>query len=558
MEGTTVEYRWKVKSGEYRWFSDSRRLVRDPDGAPVALVGVSRDITDAKRSEQALRESEGSFRLLAEAVPQIVWATDASGANTFFNHRWVEYTGLTLEQSYGGGWNTPFHPEDRKRAWDAWQDATQRGAPYSLECRLRRADGEYRWWLVRGAPLLGADGVVVKWFGTCTDIHDLKQAEATLRTANAVLADTDQRKTEFLAVLSHELRNPLAPIRNSLLLLDRAPPGSDVARRAKEILHRQTAHLARLVDDLLDVARIAKGKFELQLTRFDARDVVRRACDDVRAAFEERGVALQYRESVEPTWVHADAARVTQMIGNLLNNALKFTPPGGKAFANIRRREGTCEVSVRDTGQGIARTDLERIFDPFVQAEQSLEKKHGGLGIGLALVRDLAAKQGGSVRAESAGPNEGSEFVVELPLAPAPVRAEGETGTERRVPSLSVLIVEDNVDAGETLADLLTLEGHDVRVVTTGRAGIDAALAQAPEVLICDVGLPDLNGYEVIQAVRAASAVRDVYAIALTGYAQPQDRDRAIASGFDAHLSKPPPLEDLETLLLAAAAGRRR
>jgi CheY-like chemotaxis protein/two-component sensor histidine kinase len=370
----------------------------------------------------------------------------------------------------------------------------------------------------------------------------------------AELKEADRKKTEFLAVLSHELRNPLAPIRNAIALLDRAPAESAAARRAKEILHRQAEHLSRLVDDLLDLSRIAHGKMHVELAPTEVRELVRRAYLDARVQFEARQVGLALIEPAEALWVEADAARFAQMLGNLLHNALKFTPPGGLVRLEVARRGDACEVAVKDSGQGLDPADLERIFDPFEQAAPSRDGV-GGLGLGLALVRRLALKHHGTVRARSDGPGRGAEFVLELPLvaAPAVASASGAPGANLGTAPLSILVVEDNEDAAATLADLLSLGGHRLRIACSGGTGVSLTASERPDVVICDVGLPDMSGYEVIRRVRASEHGRRVFAVAMTGYAQPQDREEALAAGFDAHLAKPPPLAELEVLLERAA-----
>ena len=386
------------------------------------------------------------------------------------------------------------------------------------------------------------------------------QLEAVLaerRRAEEALREADRRKTEFLALLSHELRNPLAPIRNGLLVLERTPPDSEPARRVLEVLRRQTAQLSRLVDDLLDLSRITHGKIDVQLARLDAREVARRACADLRGLFDERGVELVVAEAEEPLWVDADAARLGQMLGNLLHNALKFTPPRGRVRVEAARRGGACELTVRDTGVGLAPGEVGRIFEPFIQGARSTGAQ-GGLGLGLALVRELAAKHGGTVRAASDGPGKGAAFVVALPLAAAPAGAAPGRPEPARSAALRVLIVDDNADAGTTLADLLALGGHAVTVALTGAEAIAAVAAAPPEVLLCDIGLPDMSGHDVIRAIRGMPAGRGIHAVALTGYALPGDRDAALAAGFDAHFPKPAPTDGLLAVLAAASrsAGR--
>jgi PAS domain S-box-containing protein len=516
----------------------------------VARVATHLELSRMRReATRALRDSEAHFREIADVAPVVLWVTAPDGSCTFLNRQWYELTGQDADAALGSGWLTPIHPDDVQSARETFVAANAGRAPFRSEYRIRRRDGEWRCVLGTAAPRLGPGGEFLGFVGSVVDITERKRAEETLR-------ESDQRKNEFIAVLSHELRNPLAPIRNSIFLLAKAAPGSGPALRAREILERQAFHLTRLVDDLLDITRISHGKIELQPARLDARDVVRRACGDVGDVFEERGIELLYTEVPEPAWVEADAARLAQMVGNLVNNALKFTQPGGRVEVGVRRCGAVCQVSVRDTGTGIEPTDLERIFEPFVQSERTRQSAQGGMGIGLALVRDLAVKHGGAVRVASGGPGLGSEFVLELPLAAAPPSAspiaERGPGTDR----LRILIVEDNEDAGATLAEVLALDGHEVELATSGRAGIAAATARAPDALVCDVGLPDVNGHDVIRALRAAPPSSGVYAIALTGYAQAHDRELALAAGFDAHLPKPPPLEKLGELL--AQAARRR
>ena len=520
-------------------------------GSAERQLGLLRELAAAAAEARSdAHESEARFREVAQFAPVILWMKDADGQAIYVNARWAELTGPS-DRSVREAWIAALHPEDAPRVREEVDGSVRRREPFRCEYRVRSRDGGWRWVIDMGRPRTGPDGRVLGYVGSVVDITDRHRAEEALREA-------DRQKSRFLAVLSHELRNPLAPIRNSLFLLDRAEPGSAIARRAREILKRQTEHLNRLVDDLLDITRINSGKVELQRVRLDAREVVRRACNDVRDVFEQRGVDLAFREEPEPLWVEADGARLAQIAGNLLNNALKFTRPGGRVQVAAEREGSECQIRVRDTGVGIGAEDLDRIFDPFVQAPRSRQHAQGGMGIGLALVRELAVRQGGSVRVASGGPDQGAEFVVSLPLVEAPpAPASLDAGVERGSRALSILIVEDNVDAGATLADLLSLGGNSVRTVSSGRAGVEATLGEPPDVLICDIGLPDLSGHEVIRAVRASPAGRDVFAIALTGYAQPHDREEALAAGFDAHLPKPPAIADLERLLLRAALSGR-
>lgn len=552
-----AEYRQRTKKGDYRWLSNRMSMVRDSAGRPRYRNGNIRDITEAKRAEEALRESETLLRSFFDSPGALRGIVEVVGDDILFvsvNAAAARLYGRSPEEVRGKRAAELAVPSEIIQLWLSRYRETQR-TKEAVTFEVRRPTARGQAWFLATVCFLGTGpGGHPRFAYVIFDVTGLRRAEDALRAANDQLQEADRRKDEFLAVLSHELRNPLAPIRNSIHLLDRAPPGSDVARRARDVLHRQTDHLTRLVDDLLDLSRIAHGKIKLQPTRIDARDVVRRACDDVTTVFEQRGVELRFSQATEPIWVDADPARLAQMVGNLVSNALKFTPQGGKVGVSVEARGSECEVRVLDTGVGIEPAELDRIFEQFVQAGRTRHGAQAGLGIGLALVRELANKHGGSVRALSAGVGQGAEFVMALPLATAPADDVSKVQVEQAALHLSVLIVEDNEDAAASLADLLALNELEVRIVATGRAGIEAVRAWQPDVLICDVGLPDVNGFEVIRAVRAAGA--KVFSIALTGYAQQQDREQALAAGFDAHLAKPPALAKL-TELLAEAAKRK-
>jgi PAS domain S-box-containing protein len=369
------------------------------------------------------------------------------------------------------------------------------------------------------------------------DITDRKRAEEALRAA-------DRRKDEFLAILSHELRNPLAPIRNAIALLARRPPQEPPAVRALEILDRQTRHLTRVVDDLLDVTRIASGKVKLQRASVDLGEVVQKTAEDVRSMFEDAGVDLRVAPVPVPIWIDADVTRISQVVWNLLQNAAKFTPSGGHVSVSVVAARDGAEVRVRDDGIGITREELAEVFQPFAQADRSLARTKGGLGLGLALVRGLIELHGGSVRVSSEGIDRGSEFTVVLPLVAAPAAAAG--GSVDATRRTRVLVIEDNVDAAESLADLLRLVGHEVWTAHDGASGIARAVEVRPDVILCDIGLPDVDGYAVARAIRGDARLAGARLVALTGYARDEDRERAAAAGFDQHVAKPPRIEVLQ------------
>jgi two-component system CheB/CheR fusion protein len=365
------------------------------------------------------------------------------------------------------------------------------------------------------------------------------------------LRESQRRKDEFLAVLSHELRNPLAPLRNSLYVLTRANPEDPQTRRAQDVMDRQLSHLTRLVDDLLDVTRITRGKIRLRRTRVDVWDLARRVMDDHRQSFEASGLSLEGHFDAGPFWVDGDPDRLIQVLVNLLNNAEKFTPRGGTVTLRLAREDGRVKFSVRDTGIGIAPELLSQLFEPFAQAPQSLDRTRGGLGLGLTMVKALVELHGGTVGIASAGRDSGTEVTFSLPLRPAPAAA-AHHAPRRPTRLRRVLIIEDRRDAADSLRDALAIAGHDVEVAYDGTTGIERAREFRPEVVLCDIGLPGVSGYEVARAFRSEPALRDAYLVALTGYAMPDDVDRAVSVGFDQHITKPPALEKLEELLASA------
>ena len=407
---------------------------------------------------------------------------------------------------------------------------------------LTRSDGQEMVVSFSSAPLqLG--GQAIGAVTVCTDITDLIRTQEALREA-------DRRKDEFLGVLSHELRNPLAPIRNSLFILDRAPPGGDQARRAQAVIDRQVGYLTRLVDDLLDVTRIARDKIQLQRESLDLTNLVRRTIEDYRSLFEKSEVHIETALPAQRIAVNADRTRLAQIVGNLLQNAAKFTDRGGRTQVSVAVDEvaGRAIIRIANTGAGIPPKLLPHLFQPFTQADETMDRSKGGLGLGLALVKGLVDLHGGDISAHSEGIGKGAEFIVRLPL-------DGETVTHTPTPvdlshrNRRVLIIEDQADGAQSLREALELCGHQVEVADNGPAGLTRARAFRPEVVLCDIGLPGMDGYAVARAFRADEALKDVFLVALSGYARPDDLLRSAEAGFDQHLAKPPRLDKLEELL---------
>ena len=519
-----------------------------PERDGTAVQVVLRDVTERARAEQELRASEERFRTLAQAMPQIVCVLGWDGLTVeYVNSTWTAYSGLDAEASTRAGLDGIVHPDDHEAARACFRRARETQLPQDVEVRYRAADGSYRWYLSRLAPVV-AEGRVVRFVGAAMDIEDRRRAEEAARLA-------DRRKDDFLAVLSHELRNPLAPIRNSVYLLEHGA-GADQRRRAQDVIRRQAEHLTRLVDDLLDITRISRGKIVLRRARVDLRELLRDTADDLRSLFAQSDVALRVACDAGPIWIDADPTRIAQVLGNLLQNAVKFTPPGGSVSATVTASDGRAVATVRDTGIGMDPAQVERMFDPFTQADEALARTKGGLGLGLALVKGLVALHGGTVTARSEGVGRGAEFALTLPLlTDGPAASRDRTAAIPEAQRRTVLVVEDNVDAGETLAEILTLGGHRVQLARDGRSAIALARELRPDVVLCDIGLPDVDGYEGARLLRGDEALRATRLIALSGYAQPEDVERAREAGFDEHVAKPPPLDRLNALV-GGASGR--
>jgi len=375
------------------------------------------------------------------------------------------------------------------------------------------------------------------------------------------LAETDRRKDEFLAMLGHELRNPLAAIRTALFILDQAGSQDPGPVRQRQVIERQTGNLVRLVDDLLDVSRVTLGKIELDLQAVDLREVAERCLGELGLAALAESHGLQLTVATERAVVDGDPVRLEQVICNLLQNAVKYTPRGGRLSISVRGEAGMGVVRVSDNGIGIPREMLPHIFEPFTQVESSRLRSEGGLGLGLPLVRGLVQLHGGTVDARSAGPGRGSEFVVALPLAPAAAAARRERGPSRGAArrtrgGMRVLVVEDNADGRDSLRELLTLWGHRVEAAADGAAALATVFAAPPDAALIDIGLPDVDGNEVARRIRAVLGPEQVALIAMTGYGQPEDRRRALAAGFDTYLVKPVDPTELGRLLVEIAARR--
>jgi PAS domain S-box-containing protein len=510
------------------------------EGCVVTLV----DVTAQEEAERRLAAVLQHYRTLFELTPSGVVLITPDGRIQDFNEQAHAVLGYGWEEFAGLRFSDLVAPGQQEAARVHLARVLALGGD-QVELQLRTRGGEPRELMLaaRRVDVEGHQRILSAW----RDITARKRAEETLR-------EVDRNKTHFLAMLSHELRNPLVPIRNSVYILEKAPPGGELAARARAVIERQTLHMSRLIDDLLDVTRISRGKVQLALEPLDLSEVVRRTVEDHRPAFEAAGVALAVEVPEERVVVRGDRVRLAQVLGNLLHNAAKFTPRGGHAWVSLARDAGGGEavLRVKDDGAGIAAPILPRLFEPFIQADATLDRSRGGLGLGLSLVRALVELHGGAVTAASPGPDLGAEFAVRLPLSAEPLLAGLRTAARGRA-RRRVLVIEDNLDSADTVRAVLELAGHAVEVAHSGPDGLARALTFAPEVVLCDLGLPGLDGFAVARALRGDPRLRATYLVALSGYAGPDDVAQARAAGFDRHLAKPADAEVLQEVVANAA-----
>jgi PAS domain S-box-containing protein len=528
--------------------------MQGPDGVVNAMGGTLTDITEQREAEQARRDSEERFRLLADAAPVLVWLSGPDKQCTWFNRAWLEFTGRTMEQEVGSGWSQNVHPDDLERCLATYVEAFDARRPFSMEYRLRRHDGAFRWTLDHGVPLHNPDGSFAGYIGSCIDITDRKASEDSLR-------EGDRRKDEFLATLAHELRNPLAPVRNAIEVLRLKGSPTPEVQWAREVIDRQMRQMARLIDDLLDVSRITRDVLELRRERADLATVLNAAIETSQGLIETSGHALEVTLPGQPIFLNADVTRLAQVFSNLLSNASKFSDPGSRITLHASRQGDQVVVRVKDDGIGIPPEMQPRIFDIFVQVDRSLERSQGGLGIGLTLVKRLLELHGGAIEVKSDGRGKGSEFIARLPVAPADaVEAPAPRSTvERKAPARGrVLVADDNQDAAASLSALLGLLGYETRTASDGAAAVAAAEEFRPAVALLDIGMPKTNGYDVARHIRRQDWGKDVVLLAVTGWGQKEDRDRTLAAGFDHHLVKPVDPDVLANLLSGVPPGKRQ
>jgi len=534
--------------------------IRDASGKVIGASKIARDITEQKRVGAALKAADTRFRIMADSAPVLIWMADTTKACTWFNRPWLEFTGRSAEEESGFGWIQNVHSDDLDARLRAFTDAFDARAPFKAEYRLRRYDGEWRWVLDTGVPLVeGPDNSFSGYIGSCIDVTEFRHAslerEQLLQSERFARTEAERlgrMKDEFLATLSHELRTPLNAILGWATLLRRLDVGSADHVRGLETIERNARVQTQIIGDLLDMSRIISGKVQLDVQPVDLQEVISASIDSVRPSVEAKGIRLR-TTLAQVGRVRGDPNRLQQIFWNLLTNAVKFTPSGGRIDIVLERVNSHVEVSVEDTGIGIKPEFLAFVFDRFRQADPTITRRHGGLGLGLSIVKHLAELHGGSVRVKSAGEGQGSTFIIALPIS---VVRKDEPTHERHysfadadlssfeLPTLTnmvALIVDDEPDARVLIQRLIEERGGRAVAAPDAQTALKLLSSQPFDILVSDIGMPGMDGYQLIQQVRSleSASLRKLPAIALTAYARAEDRQRALLAGYQMHLAKP-------------------
>jgi PAS domain S-box-containing protein len=546
-DGRASDDRWHVrKDGSLLWVNGVMTLLRDGSGEARACAKVMRDQTEAKLAADALRESESRLRVALDAAEMGTWLWRIPTDEQILDDSLQRLMGLTPDEKVMtlDHFLKAVHSEDVERVRAEFERCLKEDGGFNVEFRVRWSDGSLHWLRDQGKVFYDEAGSPLFMTGACVDITVRKHDEEELREA-------DQKKDQFLALLAHELRNPLAPIRNGLQVMRLADDGKTNAD-IRDMMERQLSHMVRLIDDLLDISRLSQNKLHLQKTRVLLAEVIGNSIESARPAIQAADHKLSVSLPTEPIYLDGDLTRLAQVFSNLLTNSAKYTEPGGHIWVTAEPRESAIEVSVRDDGIGIPTDALFHIFDMFSQIDRSIERTTGGLGIGLALVKGIVEMHGGRIHAWSEGPGLGSTFTVTLPFSrqrtdstnlPAEIEIQP-ADTRRRV-----LVVDDNRDSAKSMAALLRLLGHEVQTANDGIEAINSAEQFQPDVILMDVGMPKLNGYDATQLIRKQPWGQKIVILALTGWGQDADRERSRDAQCDGHLVKPVNLSDLSKLL---------
>ena len=512
------------------------------EGEAPLYYCVLRDVTASVMAARAGLEGESRSKATSDSAPVLVWMCGTSMLCEWFNRSWLAFRGRSLGDELGEGWIEGVHPEDVDRCRSIRAHCFEQREPFSLDYRLKRHDGLYRWVLETGVPRIGHDGAFLGYIGTCVDIDDRKELENSLAERTRALRLSDRRREEFLAKLSHELRNPLGPIANAAAILRMFDEVDPRLATARAIIERQVGHLRRVITDLVDVTQITRGRVVLQRERIDSNALIDDAVEDQRSELVRREQTLHITRADERLVCIGDAQRLSQALAALIGNAAKFSSAGATIDITSRAcvSDVMFEIVVHDSGRGIASDFMPHAFDLFAQGSAD-SATEGSLGVGLTIAKRIAELHGGDVRVESAGLGAGTTAVLRLPRSGAQERPPIDdldldlaTIAGRRV-----LIIEDNIDALESLRMLVEINGNEVMTAANAEEGRRLALQFDPQLIVCDIGLPDGDGCDLVHELREALPGRDVRYVALTGFGRVEERDRALDSGFDSFLVKP-------------------
>jgi len=536
------------------------KMLDEVESRTVALersnAALQEQVKVRHAAEQALRGSERLYRAIGESIQYGVWVTDVTGRCTYASDSFLKLLGMTQQECSEFGWVQALHPDERDATMTAWRECVRAGGTWYREHRVRGVDGRYHHLLAQGVPIRGDDGQINGWAGINLDISRLKLTEEALREA-------DRRKDEFLATLAHELRNPLAPIRTAVQLLEIQTTNEQQRRWGREVIARQVRNMALLLDDLLDVSRITRGRLELKRQFVDLQSIIDVGIETARPLIETKRHSLSVITPREQLIVEADPLRLSQVLGNLLTNAAKYTDQGGQISLTVAVEEGGLELRVKDSGIGLSPDSIPKLFTMFSQVTSAIDRAQGGLGIGLSLVKGLVDLHGGSVEGRSEGLGRGSEFIVRLPaaiiVAHRTHESRADSGAEEAVRSGlgKVLVVDDNREAAQMLGAVLALAGYEASTAFSGAEALALGSQARPHAVLLDIGMPDMNGYEVARRIRLEAWGRDVLLVAITGWGQEDDKQKAKSMGFDIHLTKPVDPKEVEKILSDRLGGRR-
>jgi PAS domain S-box-containing protein len=542
----STEFRVIWADGSEHWMARRGKVQMDAEGRAVFISGLLIDITAQKIAEQALRASEKLYRAVGESIDFGVWVVDRNGRSIYTSESFLKLVGKTQAQYAASNWSEFLHPAEYEQTVAAWREVLNSEGAWYHENRVLGSDGRYHPVLSQGVAIRGEYGEVTGWAGINLDISRLKATEEALR-------DADRRKDEFLATLAHELRNPLTPIRHAVKLLEGSAVSNSQRQWAREVIARQLQRMALMLDDLLEVSRITQGRLELKTEVVDLASVINTAVETARPLIETKQQNLNVTLPPQPVSVAVDPLRISQSISNLLTNAAKYTDANGHISLKVDVLPDEIAISVEDDGIGLEPQSIPRVFEMFSQVKSAIDRSEGGLGIGLALVKGMIQLHGGRVEAASLGGGRGSQFTIHLPrdvmVETAQSEAQASPASPRPGARRTVLVADDNRDAADTLALLLDMDGYETAVAHGGLQALDEIRRNRPDAAILDIGMPDLNGYEVARRIREEKWGRNLFLLAITGWGHPDDVARAKAAGFDEHLTKPVDADNVVRLL---------